>query len=189
MKIGLLSDTHGRHLRTAAAVHILEDLGAAALIHCGDVGGERVLDALTSLPAWFVWGNTDHADASLERYAREIGLHPPVNVPQRIVFDNRRLDVYHGHEPQFERLVRLVDAGEHDRLAAALRGIDYVLYGHTHAVMDLRMGQARFINPGALHRACPFTVGLLDLATDELSFWEVDEARPADAPPRRYRPA
>ncbi len=187
MKIGLISDTHGRHHRTAAAVRTLEQLGASALIHCGDVGGERVLDALAGLPTWLVWGNTDFPDATLERYARALGLHPPADIPHRIVLDNRRIDLYHGHEPQFARLTRSLD--DDPRFATTLRGIDYVVFGHTHRPLDRRIGTVRIINPGALHRVRTFTAALLDLATDQLTFWEIDESQPETAPPRRVHPA
>ena len=42
------------------------------------------------------------------------------------------------------------------------------------------------INPGALERAFPYTVATLDLARDELRFWQVDENAPPDAAPLPY---
>jgi predicted phosphodiesterase len=53
--VGILSDSHGRHERTARAVELLTTQGTEALIHCGDVGGEAVLEALAGRRAWFVW--------------------------------------------------------------------------------------------------------------------------------------
>ena len=46
MILGILSDTHGHARRTAAAVRLLQQLGAEAFVHCGDVGSPDVLDEL-----------------------------------------------------------------------------------------------------------------------------------------------
>jgi predicted phosphodiesterase len=108
--LGILSDTHGRHERTARAIRLLQGLGAEAFVHCGDVGGERVFDELTGLRAWFVWGNTDLAGAKLRAYVRTLGLPVPENVPLRLEMEGRRIAVFHGHEPQFTRLARLLRA-------------------------------------------------------------------------------
>ena len=54
-----------------------------------------------------------------------------------------------------------------------VRDIDYVLHGHTHIAADTCIGSARVINPGALQRAARYTVALLDLEVDELTFLDV----------------
>ena len=59
----------------------------------------------------------------------------------------------HGHLPGFED-------------AALALPADYFLHGHTHRVRDQRLGVTRVCNPGALHRARPLTVGILDCAAD-----------------------
>lgn len=174
MIVGILSDSHGRVSRVARAIALLEEHGAETLIHCGDLGGERVLDQLAGKGAWFVWGNTDQPEARLAQYAQAIGLRPPDGVPLRLQLAGRRVAVFHGHEPGFIALQRLAAAGEEaglERTAAA----DYVLYGHTHQPADLRVGPVRLINPGALHRAVRTTVATLDLATDRLDYWVVED--------------
>ena len=45
---------------------------------------------------------------------------------------------------------------------------DYLLQGHTHQFEDTRIGRTRIINPGALHRANPKSIVLLDTETDRL---------------------
>ena len=50
MVLGILSDTHGHARRTAAAVRLLEQLGAEAFVHCGDIGSPDVLDELAEIP-------------------------------------------------------------------------------------------------------------------------------------------
>jgi len=48
-----------------------------------------------------------------------------------------------------------------------------LLQGHTHVRQDLRVSKMRIINPGALHRANPKTVALLDTSADSLEFLEI----------------
>ena len=59
------------------------------------------------------------------------------------------------------------DLGQEVRRLAAMQP-DYLLLGHSHARRDERIGATRYINAGALHRARPWTVALLDLAKDEV---------------------
>lgn len=188
MILGILSDTHGKAPRAAAAVAQLRRLGAQALIHCGDVGGPAVIDALAGGPAWFVWGNTDVPDASLARYAATLGVTPPKQPPLRLELAGRTLLVYHGHETVFEQLARLARRDDQDAIRRQLDGADYVLFGHTHEAAEFRLAGARFINPGALHRAAVYTAATLDLSTDELRFWRIAETVSPAAAPQRYHP-
>lgn len=174
MIIGVMSDSHGQHARVGAAVRLLESRGAQYLVHCGDLGGERVLDELAGRSVSFVWGNGDYPDARLLAYARRLGLKPPEEVPLCIELGQRRLCVFHGHETLFMRLTRWLDKGETARIEEAIGRVDYVLYGHTHVANDLRLGGLRLINPGALHRAAEHTVATLDLARDAVEFLTVD---------------
>ncbi len=169
MILGVLSDTHGRYKRTCAAVDLLRRVGADALLHCGDVGDERIFDAMAGMRAWFVWGNSDEPEPMLERYAHTLGVMPTRSVPLELKLDSRVIQVFHGHEPGFGRLLNRLEA------AGDIAGgrPDYVFHGHTHAADDYRIGATRVVNPGALHRAARHTVATLDLVNDELLFWEV----------------
>lgn len=160
MILGILSDSHGRAERTVRALTLLDEKGAAAFVHCGDIGGEDVLIALAGRNVWFVWGNCDYTDASMNRYVRSLGLPLPNAVPLRIDLDGNGIAVFHGHEREIDRF----DATQ----------FDYVLHGHTHVRRDERIGQTRFINPGALHRAAEHTVATLDLSSDSLAFHVLD---------------
>ena len=75
----------------------------------------------------------------------------------------KSIQVFHGHEPEFRRALRNPRA-------------DYILHGHTHVPRDERIGGARVINPGALHRARTYTVATLDLDRDALRFHEISSA-------------
>jgi putative phosphoesterase len=171
MILGILSDTHGRHERAQRAVRVLREARAEALIHCGDLGSQRVLDAMAELSGWFVWGNTDDMDPALARYAETLGIRPPRRVPLRIDADGRIIEVYHGHEPEFGRRMNVLYAA--DERGQPCGEVNYVLHGHTHVANDARIGGARLINPGALHRAPAYSVATLDVARDELRFYDV----------------
>lgn len=152
--IGVLSDTHGRADAAAAGIATLRAAGAEFLIHCGDVGGEGILDLLAGTRCAFVWGNNDYDRASLNRYANEIGLQPGGDFIE-LEFGGKRIAVTHGDNLKLVR--RATD--EH-------AGYDYLLLGHTHIPSDQRNGRVRIVNPGALHRAAKKTVALIDLTSD-----------------------
>ena len=158
MHLGILSDSHAQADRTRRALQALQAAGATRFIHCGDVETEQVLDQLAGLDAHVVFGNCDPARA-LGRYARDIGLqvHHPMG---RMDVDGHTLAFTHGDDP--------------DLMQAALdEGVHFLLHGHTHLRRDTRMGGTRVINPGALHRARPFTVALLEPTSGALRWLEV----------------
>ncbi|MSR34522.1 MAG: YfcE family phosphodiesterase [Phycisphaerales bacterium] len=159
VKLGILSDSHGRHERTHKAVQLLLANGANELAHCGDIETERVIDQFAGIQTHLVFGNCDPDWRALSRYALGLGVlvqHPLA----RFVCGGRTFAMTHGHDS--------------DCVAAALHeGVNYLLHGHTHICRDEHHGATRIINPGALHRASEFTVALLDTDTDELQFWVV----------------
>lgn len=146
-----------------AAVKLLQQAGAQYLIHCGDVGGTNMLDALVGTPAAFVFGNTDFERDELRNYASLMGVtclgHYGV-----LELAGKRIAVTHGD-----------DALLLSRLKRPEQPIDYLLTGHTHVRHDHRYGKLRAINPGALHRAAVKSVATLDLLTDELAFLSLPE--------------
>jgi putative phosphoesterase len=186
--LGILSDTHGRHERSARAIRLLQHLGAEAFVHCGDVGGERVFDELAGRRAWFVWGNTDLAGPMLCAYVRTLGLAVPESVPLRLELNGCSIAVFHGHEPQFTRLARLLRAERFAEFEQAVGEHTYILCGHSHRAADVRVGRIHLINPGALNDARLSTVATLDLARDVVKFWHVDDHADRGQPPRRLRP-
>ena len=161
MLIGILSDTHDRTEPTAAAMQLLQSRGAEYFIHCGDVGSPAVLDFLAGHKACFVWGNCDWDRTGLERYARSIGIDC-FGVFGELELDGKKFALIHGDDPVLKR--RLLSEQRHD----------YLLQGHTHVRQDVRVGKMRIINPGALHRANPKTIALLDTAADLLEFLEIN---------------
>jgi putative phosphoesterase len=159
MKLGILSDSHGRVAALREALQLLEGEGAMAFIHCGDVGGLDAIEELAGRRCWFVWGNTDMPEPDWRPYVLEMGLKWPEG-PLDLDLSGRRIGVFHGHERSFSQAI---DAAE----------FDYLFYGHTHQKDDHRVKSMRVVNPGALHRAAVKTVALLDLESDDLRFLQV----------------
>ncbi len=160
MRLGILSDSHGRAAITGRAVHALQEAGATLLIHLGDIGSDAVIDELVGRPARIVFGNCDTNEAALRRYAESVGV--TVDHPMgEITVDDRLIIFSHGHLGQA-------------MTAAMQRRPDYLLHGHTHEVRDERVGGVRIINPGALHRACRYTAAVLDPARDRLQILEIE---------------
>jgi uncharacterized protein len=159
MKLGILSDSHGRIPLVRQALTLLDQAGAEAFIHCGDVGGLEVLEEFASRRCWFVWGNTDTPDPIWRPHLQALGLPWP-GPKTEVTLENKHIAVFHGHEYAF-----------HDALIHPTH--DYLFHGHTHQRDDYFIGRMHVINPGALHRVSVRTVALLDPATDTLEFLEL----------------
>ena len=160
MRLGIMADTHDELARTHLAVRLLQDAGAEALVHCGDLASPPIVRALAVMPCWFVLGNHDADSVSaLERAAAEFG---PVCLGWGGVVElgGRRVGVVHGHMTTDLRRV-LAERPE------------FLLSGHSHIASDTIAGSVRRINPGALHRADEYTVGLLELTSGELRLLRV----------------
>ncbi|HEY76274.1 MAG TPA: YfcE family phosphodiesterase [Thermoflexia bacterium] len=164
MRIGILSDTHDNLRNVEAAADFLRSEGVVTLLHCGDVCGPAVIEALAGFDLYVALGNVDRMPAlglavealcGVGRLARWHSL----------VLDGFAVALLHGdEEPLLRHLVR---SGEHA----------YVIYGHTHRRDDRRVRTTRVINPGALGgtRREPRSFCILDLETGETRFIELHE--------------
>jgi putative phosphoesterase len=159
MILGIVSDTHGRITPLRQALELLRAHGAEAIAHCGDLGGLHVLEELAGWRGWFVWGNTDTPQPSWRPAIEALGFDWPT-APVEFEIDGKWFALFHGHERGFSNALSSDD-------------YDYLLHGHTHEKRDSRKGRMRIINPGALHRAFPRTVALLDVQRDGLQFFNI----------------
>ena len=161
MKIGILSDTHGDVRRTEAGLDLLLQHPLAAICHCGDIGSESVLTALSAaclprhIPVYAVLGNVDLFEGELTHFPDGLGVRV-CGRRAELELGGRRIVVIHGDD------AHSLEAAVHSQQ------YDYCLTGHTHVREDSREGRTRIINPGALHRARPPSVAVLDLETDQL---------------------
>ena len=160
MILGILSDTHGRTVTARLAIERLLEQGAEFFIHCGDVG-EGVLDLLPAGRSAFVFGNCDFDREPLRQVAKVFDVRC-FETHARLSFAGHPISVTHGDEPMIVRSI----------LSANTPG--YLFTGHTHVAKDERHGAIRWINPGALQRAARKTCATLDLATDTLTYYDVE---------------
>ena len=160
MKIGILSDSHGKAERMAAALEIFSDRGVDAIVHCGDAGSVECIAMLgvAGVAACAVAGNMDRRrKRAMAATAQRCGVAFSTSFVE--VGGGQFLVATHGH-----------DAALLDELIAGEQFL-YVCHGHTHRVRDERVGKVRVINPGALaHPRDPRhpTVAILDTETDAL---------------------
>lgn len=154
MKIAVLSDTHSRTAATQQALAIIAERGIELILHCGDIEDD---DAVRLFPGHthFVFGNCDHDRAGIRAAIAEIGatLHEPFG---NLEIAGKTLGFIHGDDTVLLR----------DLIQAET--FDYVFHGHTHTARDEMIGRTRVINPGALHRARPKTLVILDVVTGAL---------------------
>ena len=126
MRIGLISDTHGR-LRSEA-LRALD--GVDLILHAGDIGSLDIITELEAIaPVQAVHGNTDDFDVR-DRYGDTVELDAA----------GKRVVVVHGH---------LLGAPRPDNLRAAHPAADAIVYGHTHKPLLDHSTTPIVINPGA----------------------------------------
>jgi hypothetical protein len=158
MRIGIISDSHGKADRLRAAVGALSREGVEALVHCGDIGSVECLELLASngRPVYAVAGNMDRHVQQLAEEAVRLNVAFGWEVVEVPLGGGQYLVATHGHDE--------------DILGELILGqqFPYVCHGHTHQQRDECLGPTRVINPGALHHARPYSVALLDTDADEL---------------------
>jgi putative phosphoesterase len=156
MRIGVISDTHGHIANTLAAVRMLESLEVERVLHCGDICSPQVPPLLKAWPTHFVFGNCDHGEelADLRAAISSAGL----TCHERFAaldWAGRKIALLHSDDMRLFREVRA--SGDYD----------LVCYGHSHVAESHREGKTLVLNPGALYRANPHSLAVVDLATME----------------------
>lgn len=145
MKIGLVSDTHGRFDERLPSLLA----GCDRILHAGDVVGREVVEALEAIaPTAAVRGNNDRDPFG-------------ASLPEAIVETIGPLRVLVVHE--IGRPDRLLPAA---RRAIEAAGPDVVVHGHSHRPAIERRDGRLFVNPGSAgprRFRLPRTVGLLEL--------------------------
>lgn len=132
MRILIVSDTHRRD---GNLTWVLEKTGPVdMLIHCGDVeGSEEFIRQIAGCPVHMVMGNNDFFSSLPREEEFQIGAY--------------KVWLTHGHN-------YYVSVGsEMIRQEAEARGVDIVMYGHTHKpLIDIPKGKGGVtaINPGSL---------------------------------------
>jgi hypothetical protein len=162
MRIALVSDTHDDLRALNRALDVLQAEEIDVLLHCGDLCGPAIIEALSAFDTWIARGNMDR-HPELAPTARELIGPGRLADRHRLTLGGRSTTLVHGHREA--ELRRLIGSGERA----------YVFHGHTHRRRDERIGPTRVINPGALG-GMPWqqrSFCILDLTTEEATFLEV----------------
>lgn len=150
MRLGIVSDTHGHVENTRAAVRMLESLDVDRLLHCGDIGTPEIVELLAPWPGDYVLGNCDYDQAALAAAVTGAG-HNFHDQFGELTIEGKRIALLHSHDRRKFREVTESGAW------------DLVCYGHTHLASIDRHGETVVLNPGALYRANPHSLAIVDL--------------------------
>jgi len=157
MLLGVVSDTHGQRTYTQNAVRMLEELGVEIVIHCGDIGSAEIVPLFANWPTHFVLGNVDYEVVDeIEAAIQSAGqfFHGPFG---SLELAGRKIAFLHSDDAKCFRST--ITSGEWD----------LVCYGHTHIAKDEWVGDTLVLNPGALYRAYPHTLAIVELPTRKVT--------------------
>lgn len=135
MKLLVVSDNHGRSENIIRAINKVGQVDA--FFHLGDLCmDQEQIEKYFTCPTFFVAGNNDWtSEMDNERIVRVI---------------NKKILMVHGH-------YQGVYFGL-DKLAtyAGYKGVDVVMFGHTHQPCIEQRGKITLINPGSIERPRQF---------------------------------
>ena len=150
MLIGIVSDTHGHIPCTEKCVEVLKANDVERVIHCGDIGSSEVIPLFSDWPTHFVFGNVDYDHDELRETIDSVGMscHDEFG---SVEWDGQRIAFLHSHD--------------HDLFQETVADGDWdlVCYGHTHKAKQHRVGSTLVLNPGAVYRANPRSIAIVDL--------------------------
>lgn len=150
MLLGIVSDTHGHVEYTQPAVRMLESLEVEAVLHCGDIGSPEIPLLFAAWPTHYVFGNVDYSEEVLRDAITRAGgtCHDRFGM---LELEGRKVAFLHSDDQQkFDETVRC-------------KQFDLVCYGHTHKREQHREGHTLVLNPGALYRATPHSLAVVEL--------------------------
>ncbi len=158
MRIGIVSDTHGHLEHTANAVRVLEEQCVELVLHCGDVGTADIVPLFAKWPTHFVFGNVDQDKTEL-RWAIDLAGQTCHGRFGSLHLQGRRVAFLHGDDTH---ALHQVVTGD---------GWDLICYGHTHVAEQHTTGCGTLVlNPGAVYRAHPHSLAVVDLSSLKASF-------------------
>lgn len=150
VRLGIISDTHGHAELTRPAVRLFESLGVETVLHAGDIGSAEVIALFAAWPTHFVFGNCDDDQAALRSAIEAAGQTCHGDFGD-LELAGVRIALLHSHDRR--RFRETCDSGDY-RL---------VCYGHTHVAAIDHRGETLVVNPGAIYRASPHSIAIVDL--------------------------
>jgi putative phosphoesterase len=157
---GIISDTHGQVEATKNVRKLFDEQGVSLVIHCGDIGGEKIVRIFEGVETHFVYGNMDGENNSFRRAAEETDntFHGWIGTLECC---GKKICFMHGH--QNERFETALRSGQWDLLCV----------GHTHVPMLQLFGKTLLLNPGALHRVAVPQVAVVRLPELDVRHFDV----------------
>lgn len=147
LKLGVISDTHGRFDPAIASIF----KGVDCIIHAGDIGRVDVISQLEQIaPVLAVEGNNDSP-----------GLYPAERI-ERLA--GRTILVRH----IFGELHQI---GKKERQVLERLGPDMVIFGHSHRPYEAALGKTILFNPGSAgpkRFSLPRAVGLVFISASSI---------------------
>jgi putative phosphoesterase len=139
---------------------MLESLAVEVVLHCGDIGSIAVVELFAKWPAHFVFGNCDENTAAFAAAIEKAGqaCH---GLFGELDFEGVKVALLHSHERN--RFRDAIDSGRYG----------LVSYGHTHVAAIDRRGDTVVLNPGAIYRASPHSIAVVDLPAVEATIIEL----------------
>jgi hypothetical protein len=161
MRIGVVSDTHGHLPSARRAAELFAERKIEQVLHCGDIGAPEIVPIFSRWPGHYVFGNCDHDLAELTE-AIELVEQTCHGEFGEIVLAGCPIALVHGHD--------------HRRFQEAVSSQAYrlVCYGHTHVPEQHYEGKTLVLNPGALFRANPRTIAIVELPSFKVERLVVD---------------
>ena len=161
MRLGVLSDTHGHVRNTQDAVRILRREQVDVVIHCGDIGSPKIPLLLMEWTVHYVFGNVDYDEALLRGAIRDSDgtCHERFG---ELELEGRKIAFLHSDD--VSRFQATISSG----------ACDLVCYGHTHQAALEKVGRTLVLNPGAIYRANPHQLAIVDLPGLDIKHVVVD---------------
>lgn len=150
MRLGIVSDSHGHVELTRPAITMLDSLEVEHVLHCGDIGSAEVVEMFAPWPTDFVFGNCDYNHADLRQAIEAAGLtcHGAFG---ELEIEGSRIALLHSDDRRL--FDDVTTSGEWD----------LVCYGHTHVAKIEHIGKTLVVNPGAIYRANPHSIAIVEL--------------------------
>jgi len=159
--IGIVSDTHDHVPHIKQAVQIFKDRNIDVVIHAGDYCSPFTIPHFKGLSLHGIFGNNDGDHYLLMQKFEAINatLH---GFFCELKIDNRLFAVYHGTNQPITDALR--NCGKYDG----------EISGHTHKVVNHRIGNTLALNPGSAHGfEEKATIALLDTNKMQPEFVEL----------------
>lgn len=161
MLIGLISDTHDHVDHIKKAVEIFKQKKVDLLLHAGDYCSPFTIPLFDGLPLKGIFGNNDGDKYLLISKFEEIDADIAGDFLSLEV-DGLKIALYHGTYPEIT--ASLCESGRYDM----------VISGHTHTMVNERVGNTLWINPGTANGFDgKATIALLDTKIMEPEFIEL----------------